>query len=267
MYRRSFLALGGTFLASGCAPAAQLPLLSYRAKIDPITQDRIRTLTSLFPAQRDNRARLETISQSLLGTPYQAHHLIGSATQPEELVVDLRSVDCLSFLEYVTALNSSTSENEFLGKLVQTRYVNNTVSFSTRRHFLSDWCYPYPVLGDDITKKLSSQSVSVVKTLNQKADGSLYLPGISIKKRVITYIPSASLDTVYPQLRTGDLIGIYSNLPGLDVSHTGFAICNGETVVFRNASSLSAHPYVVDIPLKDYVANKRGITVIRLKDI
>ncbi|MXV36711.1 MULTISPECIES: N-acetylmuramoyl-L-alanine amidase-like domain-containing protein [unclassified Saccharibacter] len=262
MYRRSFLALSGAFLGSGCSPFSR-PHLPHDLTIDSYTRDKIHTLTSLHSEMCGEAARLSFISEALLRTSYLANHLIGSAISPEKLVVDLRSVDCLSFLEYVIALTHSRSLDSFLQALVQTRYSNNIISFPTRRHFFSDWSCASPLLARDVTQSLSSDVVSVTKKLNQKADGSLYLPGIPVKERRISYLPSSALPKALPLLKTGDLIGIYSGLPGLDVSHTGFAIWRSGQLFFRNASSLKRNRYVVDTPLNDYMHGRIGLVVLR----
>lgn len=262
MYRRSFLAFGSLFLGGGCSSLAR-PHLPQSITIDRYTLDKIRALTAIHPENCGSTSRLAVMSEALLETPYLADRLIGSATRPEEFVVDLRGVDCLSFLEYVTALSQSNSLDGFLLALVHTRYNNEIISFPTRRNFFSDWAHAHPFLAQDITPSLSSKVVTVTKYLNQKADGSLYLPGISVKKRRISYLPSTALPSALPLLKTGDLIGIYSGLPGLDVSHTGFAIWRSGQLFFRNASSLKRNRCVVDTPLNEYVHGKIGLVVLR----
>lgn len=204
------------------------------------------------------------ISREFLGIPYAANRLQGSATTPEKLVIDFRGLDCFTFLDYVEALRKSNNEADFVKSLIQTRYVNGNLNFHHRRHFFTDWSHTEHKLADDVTAQLSPHAVTVVKSLNQKVDGGAYLPGLPMVERSITYIPSAFVnDHVISRLQTGDYVGIYTQLSGLDVTHTGFFINKDEGPVLRNASSKKKNREVVDSPFVDYIAKTPGIVVLR----
>lgn len=64
-------------------------------------------------------------------------------------------------------------------------------------------------------------------------------------------------------LKTGDYVGVYTQLEGLDVTHVGVVIRHDGQVWFRNASSLSANQKVIDTPLMEYAHAKPGIIVLR----
>ncbi|MGB0973104.1 MAG: N-acetylmuramoyl-L-alanine amidase-like domain-containing protein, partial [Mycobacterium sp.] len=51
--------------------------------------------------------RSDVVSRQFLGVPYGANTLIGSATEAEQLVVDLQEVDCFTYADYVEALKRS----------------------------------------------------------------------------------------------------------------------------------------------------------------
>ncbi len=207
---------------------------------------------------------LALLSSRFLGTPYGANMLVGSATQPEQLVVDLRRVDCFTFLDYVEALSRSADRDQFVANLIETRYAGGRVDFLQRKHFFSDWSHTPRIAATDITATLSPAAVTVGKRLNAKADGGTYLPGLPVVGRDITYIPSAAVDgNVIGQLRTGDYIGAYTDQPGLDVTHVGIFVMTSDGPIFRNASSLAANNQVVDSPLADYVRSTPGIVVLR----
>lgn len=206
------------------------------------------------------------ISREFLGRPYSANRLQGSATTPEALVVDFRGLDCFTYLDYVEALRKSNNEADFFKNLIQTRYVNGNLDYLHRRHFFTDWSQAEQKLADDVTAQISPHAVTVVKRLNRKADGSAYLPGVPMTERTITYIPSAFVnDHVISRLQTGDYVGIYTQLAGLDVTHTGFFINKDEGPVLRNASSKKKNREVVDSPFKDYIAKTPGIVVLRAR--
>ncbi|WP_024682088.1 DUF1460 domain-containing protein [Pseudomonas syringae] len=211
---------------------------------------------------------IDLVSGAFLGTPYRSNMLVGSANVPEQLVIDFRGLDCFAYLDYVEAFRRSTSQQDFVRNLVQVRYKGGDVGFSNRKHFFTDWAYgtAYPV-ADDITAQISPGAVSVRKRLNERAKGKVYLPGLPVVERSMTYIPSRLVDSqVVSHLRTGDYIGIYTPLPGLDVTHVGFFIMTDEGPVLRNASSRKENRKVMDLPFLDYVSEKPGIVVFRAKD-
>lgn len=221
------------------------------------------TLHALVP-EIDKGQAIDLLSQAFLDTPYVANRLIGSATTPEQLVIDFNGLDCFTYLDYVEALRSANSESEFVENVIQTRYVKGEIDFQQRKHFFTDWAQTEHVLADDITAQLSPHAVTVSKQLNRKADGELYLPGLPVVERSITYIPSEFVDQkVIDQLQTGDYIGIYTEHPGLDVTHTGFFILTPNGPVLRNASSRQENMKVVDSPFTSYVNNTPGIVVLR----
>ncbi|MFI6365645.1 DUF1460 domain-containing protein [Nocardia sp. NPDC050630] len=207
---------------------------------------------------------IERLSAHLLGTPYGADMLIGAADQPEQLVIDLRRVDCFTYLDYVEALSRSNDGDQFVANLIATRYTDSRVEFRQRKHFFSDWSHTARIAATDITDTLSPAAVTVAKRLNAKAGGGVYLPGLPVVDRDITYIPSAAVDEgVIGGLRTGDYIGAYADQPGLDVTHVGIFVMTPSGPVFRNASSLAANNKVVDSPFAEYVRTTPGIMVLR----
>jgi hypothetical protein len=244
----------------------QVKPLTMAIVMDDYTVNKLQAALALHAAvpEIDKGRAIELLSQTFLETPYVANRLIGSATIAEQLVIDFRGVDCFTYLDYVQALRTATSENEFVENVIQTRYINGDVSFPQRKHFFTDWAYTRQILADDVTAQLSPHAVTVVKQLNRKADGELYLPGIAVTERSVTYIPSEFIDEqVINQLQPGDYIGIYTKLPGLDVTHTGFFIMTPNGPVLRHASSRPENYKVMDSAFASYVLNTPGIVVLR----
>ncbi|MEV6061232.1 N-acetylmuramoyl-L-alanine amidase-like domain-containing protein [Nocardia asteroides] len=206
---------------------------------------------------------LARLSARLLGTPYGANMLIGSATEPEQLVIDLRRVDCFTYLDYLEAASRSADRDQFTANLVATRYVDSRVEFTRRKHFFTDWAHTGRIAATDVTTSLSPAAVTVTKHLNATADGGTYLPGLPVVDRAITHIPAAAVDQgVLAGLRTGDFLGAYTPDAGLDVTHVGFVVHTADGPVFRNASSLAEYR-VLDTPLADYIRTTPGIVVLR----
>ncbi|MGW4092023.1 DUF1460 domain-containing protein [Nocardia sp. NPDC004750] len=238
-------------------------------RLDDVTARKLDELLSLraqAPASASKAELIELLSRRFLGTPYGANMLVGSATQPEQLVIDLRRVDCFTFLDYVEALTRSTDREQFTTNLIRTRYAGGRVDFQQRKHFFTDWSNVPDVAATDITATLSTAAVTVTEHLNAKADGGAYLPGLPVVDRAITYIPSAAVGRdVVSGLRTGDYIGAYADQPGLDVTHVGIFVMTDTGPVFRNASSLAGNAEVVDSPFAEYVRSTPGIVVLRAR--
>lgn len=208
--------------------------------------------------------RISQISARFLETPYVADTLIGSQTTPEKLVIDLAGVDCFTLIDYVYALRDAASSEAFYAELIKTRYTDGKINFVKRKHFFTDWAALPHINAKDITLQVSANAQQTLKYLNQKADGSEYLPGVGIRQRVISWIPGKSINQqVINKLKTGDFIGLYTPLAGLDVTHVGIFIASDTGPMLRNASSLKKNMKVVDSPFLDYVKDKPGIIVLR----
>ncbi|UOS99679.1 DUF1460 domain-containing protein [Xanthomonas arboricola] len=253
-----------------CARAESAPEASTaRVQMDAYTANKLNTVLEETSRHRglSTGHMIDLVSAQFLETPYRANVLQGSATVPEKLIVDFTGLDCFTYLDYVEAARKSHSQQDFVNNLVFTRYVDGVVSFTHRKHFFTDWANRPYELATDITTRISTDTVTVMKQLNLKADGSNYLPGLPVVDRAVTYIPTEHIDgSVIRKLRTGDFIGIYTHLAGLDVTHVGFFIMTDTGPVLRNASSRKENEKVVDSPFMEYVARTPGIIVYRAKE-
>lgn len=216
---------------------------------------------------RNEGKRIDIVSEQFLDVDYAESTLIGNTDTPEVFVIDLGGLDCFTFIEYVEAMRLSNSYSEFELKLKMVRYKSGMVSFKKRNHFFTDWREFNPAFVDDVTEKIGAhRTMTVQKMLNEKEDGAYFVTGIQPVEREIFYIPSDVInEPVFKKLRTGDYAGIYSPLTGLDVSHAGIIIKDKEGIYLRHASSQKKHRKVIDQDLKDYIAKKPGIIVLRPK--
>ncbi|WP_254474418.1 DUF1460 domain-containing protein [Bartonella sp. B1098] len=236
-------------------------------ELDPYTLNKLNALLKKRSEINDPEkgALIDFFSKAFLGTPYKANMLQGSEKIPEKLIIDFRGLDCFTYLDYVEALRKSTSPKEFINNVIRTRYIKGNVHFLNRKHFFTDWAYREYKRAADITAEISPHAVSIEKYLNKKADDGNYLPGLPVVKRTITYIPSNFVnEEVISRLKSGDFIGIYTKIAGLDVTHVGFFIMTDKGPMLRNASSRKANEKVVDSPFMDYVAKTPGIIVLRV---
>ncbi len=217
-------------------------------------------------------AQIVALSNHFIDTPYAANTLVGGPLEEERLVINLEGFDCFTFLDVIEALRRASGHDDFPEELKKVRYVGGKVAYVNRRHFFSDWAAEDAAIGDvaaivDMTEEVGQGSAQKVdKQLNRKADGSLWLPDIPVRLRQIHYIPTANVDTdMLSALQPGDYIGIYTNYPGLDVSHTGLIVKREGRVFLRHASSRSDTGRIVDEDLLEYLQNKPGLLVYRVK--
>ncbi len=205
--------------------------------------------------------RIDFISSRFLGVPYGESTLIGSPGVPEVLVIDLRAVDCFTYLDYVESMRLSRTFSEFPRHLRRVRYRSGTVAYEARRHFFTDWTASARVR--DVTGAIGrANATTVAKTLNRTDGGGSILPGIPPVGRKIVFIPTDRLDGhALDGMRTGDYIGVYAPAEGLDVSHVGICIRRENRILLRHASSI-AHK-VIDQDFDPYMEGKPGIVVLR----
>lgn len=211
--------------------------------------------------------RIAAISSYFLNTPYEADTLIGGPQKTEQLVLNLTTFDCFTFLDIVEALRRASSVDDFPVQLRQVRYFDGEVTYKKRRHFFSDWIVGDVTLVSDVTTDLGKGSAEmVIKQLNRKIDGSDWLSSITVTPREIHYIPTNKIDAqLLSTLQTGDYVGFYSEQTGLDVSHTGLIVKNRDHVLLRHASSRPGVERVVDEDLLAYLQGRAGLLVYRVK--
>lgn len=232
------------------------------------TEDTLDRLLNEASTINDSGARVGFLSRQFLKTDYKGSTLIGDKHTAEVFVVNLEALDCFTFIDYVEAMGRSKSFSLFKENLKKVRYRSGDVSFKNRNHFFTDWIACSSVFIVDVTKQVGAEKCrDVSKRLNEKKDGTYFLPGIDCRLQEVTYIPSRHVgEKILKKLKIGDYVGIYSEKEGLDVSHVGIIIKEKDTVNLRHASSVKRHREVVDEDLKEYLKSKLGIIVLRTEE-
>ena len=179
--------------------------------------------------------------------------------------MNLEGMDCFTYIDYVEAMRLSENADDFRGNLKHIRYQEGNITFENRNHFFSDWPTQNSKNVRDVTHQIGgNKTIEVEKNLNLKSDGSKFLPGIAVVNRKIHYIPASRIDEdLLNKLHTGDYVGIYTDIEGLDVTHTGIIIRKDGGVYLRHASSRKKNQKVVDEDFKKYVQNTPGVVIFR----
>ena len=213
-------------------------------------------------SKNTNHIKIKNITNKFLNTPYKANTMIGSNNKSEKLVIDLGNLDCFTFIDYVEAMKHSQDFDTFKTNLIKLRYQNGNIDYIYRNHFLSDWILYNGF--KNITSSLTSKTKQVTKILNLSKKNSLFLKEIQTKKIKIDYIDSKDLnEDIINKLRTGDYIGVYTHIKGLDVTHVGVFIKKEDKAYFRHASSKKEFFKVIDEPFESYIKNTPGFIVLR----
>jgi hypothetical protein len=237
--------------------------------------------------QRSMGDIIQAIATTFVGAAYKGNLLDQS---PEEtLVVNLHQFDCVLFVETVLAIARGValqdySYTTFVNHLRDQRYWNGQIDgYCSRLHYFSQWIYDNQQRGTVQNLGLQLGSVALNKTLNfmsthrqsyppMAKDDANYQCLIERESQLdgltIDYIPTHKIRRLYSQLQPGDIIAVATNIPGLDVTHTGLAYRqpNGN-IGFIHASP--AGQVTIARDLHRYVSRVKhaiGILVIRPLD-
>ena len=236
-------------------------------------------------------------ARQLLGKPYVAHTL--EVNDREQLVVNLRQLDCTTLVETVCALTLTAREGRrdyqsFCHHLQQLRYRQGRLDgYPSRLHYFSDWIDDNAAMGlvHEITSNvggdLQSPPFTAIQTLNinyMSTHPQAYkalrehpemVKQIAAQEKRLTgreyrYIPKTEKtdNKLLKQfIHDGDILAITCSKPGLDIAHLGFAVWREDGLHLLNASQL--HKKVVEEPMNlwQYLSkhsSHTGIRVIRL---
>jgi hypothetical protein len=241
--------------------------MSMHIRLGKFTVQELSALMHAASAIDDPGMRAASLSRHFMGLAYKEKTLIGGKDIREELVFDLSGADCFTFIDYIEAMRLSESFEDSISYLKRVRYLNGEVQYLMRNHFFTDWAERNTLFVQDLTEEIGEgRCRTAVKTLNLKEDGLLFVPGIEPRQREFRYIPAGTIDDdLMRRLRTGDYAGIYSEIAGLDVSHTGIVIKENGNISLRHASSAQGVKKVVDRDLRSYLEDTPGLVVLRPK--
>ena len=229
---------------------------------------------------------IQQITTQFMGTPYQAGLLDQSAK--ETLVASLTQFDCLLFLETVLALVRGIAVEDytyatFTDNIVAQRYRQGKMdTYCDRLHYFSEWIDDNEKRGNVVNLTSSLGGIPLQKTLNFMTTHRGSYPQMvnneenyqciveveqNLRRLNLSYLPTGDLIFVYPQLKSGDIIGITTNIAGLDVTHTGFIYRQENQVGLIHASPAGQVTIAKD--LQQYVSKvpqASGIFIVRPTD-
>jgi len=223
-----------------------------------------------------------------LNTPYVAGTLEQSDSVKEALVVNLRELDCTTFVENCLALSRtlqlpSPDYDSFLRELQKIRYRKGLINgYASRLHYTTDWIYDNVEKGifEDITYALGGRKFKPnVYFMSENPQKYLHLANDSVAVQQIAsieksinarntyyYIPKKEIPRRQSLIKNGDIICFTTSISGLDVSHIAIAYWRNGELTFIHASSTAKKVIVNQQSLIDYcfmIQTCTGIMVLR----
>jgi hypothetical protein len=223
------------------------------------------------------------LGETFVGTTYTPGTL--EVPGPERLVVNLRELDCVTFVESVLALvrfvrhdgvallaEPSRARARFEEHLRSLRYRGGVLDgYPSRLHYFSEWLADNAARGHVrvITAELGGvedpEPVGFMSahpgSYRQLADPAVREAIRAMEARLAAgpprrYVPEARIAAVAGRIRDGDVIAATSTLPGLDVAHTGFALWRDGRLHLLHAPLVGK---VVEISARPLAERIRGI--------
>ncbi|MFA7227419.1 MAG: N-acetylmuramoyl-L-alanine amidase-like domain-containing protein [Melioribacteraceae bacterium] len=226
------------------------------------------------------------IGKSFIGTDYAAASL--EKNNEEKLIISLTGLDCYTFLEsslvFARCIREGRTNFEEYGKeLENIRYRGGKMDgYESRLHYFSDWIFDMNRrgIGADVTemiggkpycKKIDFMSTHTSSYRQLKNNPELVGRIVKIEKEIASrknhYIPQDEIEKIEDKIESGDIIGITTNVEGLDIAHTGIAIrMEDGRIHFMHAPNVGYKVQITEKPLADYIkGNKKqtGIMVLR----
>lgn len=201
----------------------------------------------------------------------------------EKLVINLHEFDCTTLVENCIAISRTiksgdNSFDKYLSELQNVRYRKGVIeSYPSRLHYFSDWIYENEQKGivKDISKELSGivypNKVNFMSThpnsYKHLRNNEIFIEQISQQEKTISsrtdyYIPKKKILEIEKELQNGDIVGITTNIPGLDISHVGILVWEKERIHMLHASSAAKKVIVSEETLEDYLQNNKSATGI-----
>ena len=215
-------------------------------------------------------------------TPYAERTL---EIEPEHLVVNLREMDCTTFAENCLAIartikSGEPSFDQFVLELKNIRYRDGKINgYPSRLHYFSDWIFDnhQKKLVSNISKEIANiqfpLNINFMSThsesYKQLSNSSSFITTIAEQEKEISgrkmyYIPKGKIIEIEDKLSDGDIVGITTNLNGLDIQHVAILIIRNKQIHLLHASSAANKVIISDETLENYLKNSKSATGIMI---
>ena len=213
---------------------------------------------------------------------------------PERVVVNLRAVDCVTFVENVLALvrfirhdgaagleDPAEAKGRYERYLRELRYRDgNLDGYPSRLHYFSEWLADNErhgrvrQLSRELGGRIDEERIDFMSThpkaYRQLADPAALTAIREIEARLSAvpryFIPEARIRAVEDRIQDGDIIAATSTVAGLDVAHTGFALWVGGRLHLLHAPLVGKVVEISEVPLAERILGIKaqdGVMVAR----
>jgi hypothetical protein len=224
------------------------------------------------------------IGRSLVGTAYVPRTL--EVDGPERLVVNLRGLDCVTFVENVFAIatlvkadvrtsmtDRASIERYYEGTLTSLRYRDGVIDgYGSRLHYFTDWIRDNEAkrLVRDVTAELGGvvdrEPIDFMSThtdaYRQLSDVGNVARVEEAESRLTTdgrhFIPEDEIARVADRIHNGDIIAATSTVGGLDVAHTGLALWVDGTLRMLHAPLVGEAVQISEVTLAERIIRIEG---------
>ncbi|HEV8355610.1 MAG TPA: N-acetylmuramoyl-L-alanine amidase-like domain-containing protein [Gemmatimonadales bacterium] len=234
------------------------------------------------------------LGETFVGTTYTPGTL--EAPGPERVVVNLRELDCVTFIENMLAMtrfirqdgiaalaDRPAAEARYTRYLEELRYRGGHLAgYPSRLHYFSEWLGDNAARGrlEPMTKELGGVPDSEpfgFMSAHPASYRQMAEPGVAeairaMERRLNTglprwYIPEDRIAAVADRIHDGDIIAATSTLPGLDIAHTGLALWKNGELHLLHAPLVGKSVEISAVPLAQRILDNKtqdGIMVARV---
>jgi hypothetical protein len=292
MDRRNFLSAGALLALTPLAAKTSLAktLARFGTAIETDEDEKICMAKYEFAISKKlserpiNEVMIE-IGKTFIGTEYVGHVL--EAEGDEKLVVNMRALDCVSFYENCLVLArcikmKAYTFDDYKKQLQFVRYRGGVINgYPSRLHYTTDYWFDNEKKGvlkvvteqiaDDKNIQPMPKPINFM-TMHRDAYKQLANDAFfeevkkqedAINARNLVFLPKGNVHMFADKIKTGSLIGITTNMKGMDIKHTGVAIRmdNGE-LHFMHAPITGAKVQITPTTLHEYLAKFKDDTGI-----
>lgn len=238
---------------------------------------------------------LAAIGERFVGAPYAPGTL--ERPGPEQLVVNLETLDCVTFVETVLALarlarigdpalaaDLPRLRSAFAAELVRIRYRNGVLDgYASRLHYFSEWIADNDRRGvvRDLSRSLGgvadASPVNFMSTHPEAyaplADPTVLSAVEAVEARISAgarhRLPAERIAALASSIQDGDVVAATSTVDGLDVAHTGLALWRDGRLKLLHAPLVGSHVQITEGTLAERIerlGGQDGIMVARPVD-
>ncbi|NOR34771.1 MAG: DUF1460 domain-containing protein [Bacteroidales bacterium] len=264
-------------------PTSQGPdpeLIVYQLKDKEILEQ----LIELYSAENEEEtsALMVKVGSFFQETPYVAHTL---ETEEEQLVINLREMDCTTFAENCLAISrtiqsKSQTFEQFTSELQFIRYRDGIIdAYPSRLHYFCDWIFnnvQKNLIGDmseAIAQTPFPKQINFMSThpdsYRQLKESAPLIDLIAAQEKEISarkmfFIPETEIAEAESKLMDGDIVGITTSIEGIAIQHVVILIRQEGRIHMMHASSKAEKVVVSELTLEEYLLNNKSASGIML---